>query len=450
MTHYIYTSTYLYKKNTSLTILLPPVVLSLFYLSSKYLSRYIQSAMASIQSSDTNLQAEALNIVEQIYRDYQKRADAGSNGRYISTLSLDSAMQDRINELQVRAGSVSENSLIFVAILAVSSTYMEQLHTCPSRLWSKLVDVLVENKSSIEFYARSRGVVWLQAVRKLIGSLYTENNRPPAALRLLSDQALATVPPPNGISDQLLHQNLDGNGPDTFYLTQEGTIVPMQAQTNNPLQLPARMVDIKDSIYIPQYFQKSPPPSGWPWPSWPQHPQQCKELAFGTFRRTLCKSCGQTFSPQNEWEKLDVGCQCRNWCVDALVQIVQYPAYPGAPNVVNRGARALQVFEANTIIGEYVGIFIPCNSDAASKYVDDTYNFTLNDISDDKEMALLSARLYGNWTRFINHSNDPDVRNIRYDQVQVMNRSRIVIRTTRKIEFGEEIVGDYGPNYGLS
>lgn len=398
-------------------------------------------------SPNINLQSEATKILEQIFRDYQKKAEqfeANPGGRHVSTLPWDSVMRTRTDQICARDGAVTETSLIFAAILAISETYMEQLRFCPDILWPELVRMLVDNKSSIEFFARSRGVTWLSTVRDFISTIYLQTPYPPAARRLCSDQALGTFPDPNGISDQRLHQHY----PDTHYLSQTGMIVPMQAPTYNSLQRSGRqVVDINECIYRPDIFESTTKPQGWPWVRWPQHPQQLKvRAAGGIMRRIRCQVCDNRFSEEADWDYPTVGCQCHGWCEKSLVQVVQYPAFPSAPSVVNRGVRALQVFKANTIIGEYTGEFIPLEDTKGTVHQDDVYLFSFTSLADE-EMGAISARRFGNWTRYINHSDVVAAQNVGFKQVQIMNKSRMVVTTSRRIEFGEEILGHYGSTY---
>ncbi len=59
-------------------------------------------------------------------------------------------------------------------------------------------------------------------------------------------------------------------------------------------------------------------------------------------------------------------------------------------------------------------------------------------------LAAISAKRYGNWTRFINHSCEAGTR---FSVVRVGDRWRSVVRATRDVEVFEEVTVDYGEGY---
>jgi len=419
-------------------------------------SSYNQSTMSSTRLTrsgrNIDIRAEAIKVLEQIYRDYQSRFDEFKAGTYsyVSQSSWNGVMRNRCNDISSRLGDAEPYSLIFIGILARSETFIQQLHFCPDILWPALSQLLLQNKSSIEFYARSRGVDWLEAARDLIEIVYAHDHLPPAAEILLSGKFPAHFQVPLGIDDQVLHQNLYDYGPDTYYLAKDDTIKPMIAPTFVEEQPEGeQMIDIKECNYRPEDFS-IPRSESWPWRVYPQHPQQCKykesrKKDADHFMR--CNTCGHRFSRPEDWGNPDLGCQCHDWCVDALVQVVEYDPYPDEPDMVNRGVRALQTFEKDLIIGEYTGELVPHN-ELTGRHWDVTYPFSLFDAEKTRtEIALVSARRCGNWTRFINHQFNPSKQNICFAQLLVKNRVRIIVRTLRRIEFGEEIFGYYGPDY---
>lgn len=59
-------------------------------------------------------------------------------------------------------------------------------------------------------------------------------------------------------------------------------------------------------------------------------------------------------------------------------------------------------------------------------------------------MALISAKRYGNWTRFINHSCDSStVFRLR----TIGGRERVMVEAVRDIDVFEEVSVDYGAKY---
>ena len=57
---------------------------------------------------------------------------------------------------------------------------------------------------------------------------------------------------------------------------------------------------------------------------------------------------------------------------------------------------------------------------------------------------VCDSALAGNWTRYINHSCDP---NTEFVTVNIGMRTTPLIKTTRNIEFGEDITVNYGPDF---
>lgn len=91
----------------------------------------------------------------------------------------------------------------------------------------------------------------------------------------------------------------------------------------------------------------------------------------------------------------------------------------------------------NELLDEYFGELIPPRMAAARN--DDDYSFQIRNV------ASSSARDYGNWTRFVNHS-------CRDYNVQAVNavlggRKTITFEALRNIEEGEELFIDYGTQY---
>lgn len=398
--------------------------------------------------SGGSLHVLAEHLLEEIYRDYHAKHlvfIVSPERSVVLRLRWRKAMRKRINNLCTGMPGLHRDNLVFVAILSISETFMEALIYSADDLWSAVIELLRENRSNIEFFARSRGVPWLRAVRELIPRIH---RNPERILSAFDDNVVARQATPNSISDEVLHRDLVNHGANTFYLSMTGTIIPIQAPSFNDTQPSGlQVIDIDECIYDRNLFSQYSRTVDWPWQIWPRHPQLCEapDVDSGRRERLHCNTCGNLFT--EEWDNPDIGCQCHDWCVDALVQIVEYPPFPDQPDAVNRGVRALQSFDALTIIGEYTGMLVPAIYDPDSEICDNIYLFALAESRRRDTIACISARLYGNWTRFINHANDESKRNIEFVFIYTMNRLRVVVTTTRKIEFGEEILGDYGDSY---
>jgi hypothetical protein len=143
------------------------------------------------------------------------------------------------------------------------------------------------------------------------------------------------------------------------------------------------------------------------------------------------------------------------------------------------GVRALQTFSKGVHIGEYIGEVYPTIYDAdniplSSRYGGDegnSYMFSMrirqqSDYLDKtqtkrtlktanksqggaanstpREYYTLDAAVFGNWTRYINHSCVP---NTCYIHVNIGQRETLVIQALRDIAYGEELTVSYGPDY---
>lgn len=400
---------------------------------------------------DTNLLAQYL--LEEIYRDYHSKHFVfivAPERSLVPEVRWRNEMRARINHLFREITCPERDKLPFMAILTVSPAFMEALMHGTDDLWALVAGLLAANQSSIEFYARSRGVSWLRAVREFIPKAA---KNPEVLLRAFNDSIVEDYPPPNSISDEVLHRNLNDHGPDTFYLSMAGAIVPIEAPSYNDAQLTGlQIIDITECTYDPSIFSQYSRTPDWPWLTWPRHPQTCDvpDIDDDELEEPArCVRCEKLFSGEEDWHNDDIGCQCHDLFMlrDALIQIVEYPPFPDEPNIVNRGVRALQAFDVDTMIGEYTGVLMPNVYDPDSEICDKTYLFGLYDQTRGNYIADISARMYGNWTRFINHTDDEAKQNVRFRHEYILNRLRVVVVTIQKIEFGDEILGHYGRNY---
>ncbi|KFY85980.1 hypothetical protein V500_07975 [Pseudogymnoascus sp. VKM F-4518 (FW-2643)] len=410
----------------------------------------IMPALEEFSGGNTSLLAQYL--LEEIYVDYHVKHFlfiAAPERRLVPTVRWSKAMRTRINNLLDGVSGLQRDNLVFVAILSISPAFMDALMYSTDDVWAIFTGLLRENKSSIEFFARSRGLPWLQAVRELIPG--THHRDPERFLSIFNDNVVAHYPTPNSISDEVLHRNLNDYGPDTFYLSLTGTIVPILAPSYNDAQRSdLQVIDIKDCIYDHTLFSQYRRTWEWPWEIWPRHPQLCKlrDVEDARGGPIFCQKCGHLFTGEEGWHDADIGCQCHDWCANALIQIVEYPPFPQEPGVVNRGVRALQSFDVLTAIGEYTGLLVPNGPyDPNSAICDNTYLFTLIEPGRTDNIAYISARLHGNWTRFINHTDDKAKQNVEFSHIRIMNRLRIVVVVIKKIDFGDQILGHYGDTY---
>ncbi|KFY22942.1 hypothetical protein V493_06210 [Pseudogymnoascus sp. VKM F-4281 (FW-2241)] len=404
-------------------------------------------------TEDTSVLAQYL--LEEIYQDYHAKRlvfMAAPERRLVPTMRWRKAMLTRANNIFDALPGLQREKIIFLAILSVSAAFMEAIIYSTDNLWVLMVEHLTASKSSIEFFARSRGLPWLRAVRELIPRFRRRD--PEVLMSAFSDHTLEIYSPPNFISDEDLHRNLNNHGPNTFYLSMTGAIIPIEAPSFNGAQpLGLQVIDIEECIYDHTLFSRYSRTPDWPWQTWPRHPQVCAapDIDDETHDQPRCGRCGRDFSTEEEWHNADAGCQCHDLfeCRDILIQIVEYPPFPDQPDVVNRGVRALQTFGVQTILGEYTGFLVPNTThDPESEFCDNVYLFALS--GHRRTLASITSRLYGNWTRFINHTDDEDKQNVKFVHTLIMNRVRVLVKTTKEITVGEEILGHYGDGYFTS
>lgn len=405
--------------------------------------------------SDGTTSGLAQHLLEEIYRDYHSRRFTfvvAPERRLVPMVRWYKDMRVRINILFSALPGIQRDKIVFVAILSMSPAFIEAVTYGVDELWTLLVGHLTANKSSIEFFARSRGVPWLRVVRELIPLLFRRN--PEVLLSTFTDHIVGFYPTPNSIGDEDLHRDLNAYGPNTYYLSMTGAIVPILAPSYNDSQpSDLQVIDIEECTYDPALFLQYDRTLDWPWQTWPRHPQICKAPDIdGVYHEPpRCDKCNNLFSGEEEWHNPFTGCQCHDImqaCKDAMIQIVEFPPFPNQPDDVNRGVRALMSFAPKILLGEYTGVLLPNVSyDPHSETCDNTYLFGLYEKTHGHHVAAISARLCGNWTRFINHTDDEDKQNVDFITVQIQNKLRVMVVTSKEINRGEEILGHYGDGY---
>ncbi|RDB30047.1 Histone-lysine N-methyltransferase, H3 lysine-9 specific, partial [Hypsizygus marmoreus] len=116
------------------------------------------------------------------------------------------------------------------------------------------------------------------------------------------------------------------------------------------------------------------------------------------------------------------------------------------------GARAPVDIEKGKVLGIYTGLLI--RRDAAEAQPDDerSYCFDLDGREDPEhptpdEVYSVDSRVYGNWTRFINHSCSPNLRIylVVYDTIPEMNMPYLAFVATEDITARTEFTFDYDP-----
>ncbi|RHZ63893.1 SET domain protein [Aspergillus thermomutatus] len=129
-------------------------------------------------------------------------------------------------------------------------------------------------------------------------------------------------------------------------------------------------------------------------------------------------------------------CNCRlstPTLATCLVELVDYP-----PRGI--GVRALGRFKKGDILDEYVGELRPVG------YQEDPVYALLHEskMVEGEPLALISAKRYGNWTRFLNHSCKPSTA---FLKMTVGRKTIVAVQALRDIDMFEEITIDYGKGY---
>ncbi|KIW17352.1 hypothetical protein PV08_04544 [Exophiala spinifera] len=137
---------------------------------------------------------------------------------------------------------------------------------------------------------------------------------------------------------------------------------------------------------------------------------------------------------------------------DALVELFD-------TEKLGTGVRALQALRKGAMLGEYIGEIYPLRD--VSRYRTEMYVFGMEvgqrrqtkrrkgagqngDAGGGPVNLIVDPAIYGNWTRYINHSCEP---NAAYTFATIGQRQVILIQALRDINFGEEVTSDYGEGY---
>lgn len=124
------------------------------------------------------------------------------------------------------------------------------------------------------------------------------------------------------------------------------------------------------------------------------------------------------------------------------------------------GVRALENMKRGTFVGVYSGEIVSARD--SCKRADDTYLFNLasshiysqqqsdGQIERDNQQFVCDAKFYGNFTRFINHSCEPNVIGIRsFTTHQDARMPYIAFFTNQHVKANCELTLNYGDNYWL-
>lgn len=89
----------------------------------------------------------------------------------------------------------------------------------------------------------------------------------------------------------------------------------------------------------------------------------------------------------------------------------------------------------DTWLGEYLGELVP-----VPRYYDPNDRY----MTEVEETALIGTRQFGNWTRFVNHHCNP---NVRITQEMYGGRKCMLLRASTDIEVGDQLYVNFGSSY---
>lgn len=286
--------------------------------------------------------------------------------------------------LASRHASLALNhGFMMLSILATSAAYREAARTLDDATWDTFGMCIGANFSSLEYFAKIRGLDWLAALKRI------------PQFRQIQPYVKQRFP------------GLQANHPHTY-------IVPTH---NGPLQRPTcrgkDQVPVQSNQYSARSFRRHERPQGWASnKSYPSDP---------TFiPKVLCELCKK------------YKCACDPLDCDVVVKpLVEITNYGEKGN----GIRVLQPIKKGDIVEEYVGEI---------KHIrdmdDNVYSFSL-DYEGNTSSAYIDAQFRGNWTRFINHSCEASAK---FELKIIGQRIRVMIVATKDVNTFDELTIDYG------
>jgi len=293
------------------------------------------------------------------------------------------------------ASFVADDSWLLLIILSHSTIFRHAALTLYPKSWDLFTACLKQNAVSLEVFAKVRGLKTQYSVQRIT------NNVPSAMqlnMRRIQGRILRTKP--GSVHGYVVAESMELVRHPTF----EGYT----------------QIDINSNIYKPEYYEAMKPrhwPKGKAWPSDPT----LRIRGEGT-----CGSCGN--------EKM---CHCDPIsCPEVSNPLVEIRDFGHK----GRGIRTLQRHRRGDLLAEYVGLIKPLDYDD-----DPVYGFIFTPYGKpDDDLGTISAKKFGNWTRFINHSCRPSTR---FKEIVIGNRIRNMVVTLRDIDIFEELTINYGKDY---
>lgn len=242
------------------------------------------------------------------------------------------------------AAFAAEHGWMMLSIFANSAAFREAARTLDDLLWISFNVSVSQNKNSIEYFAKIRGLNWTLALTRkqdYLGSITDLREEYP---EIQPDHPHSHIVPHNSTSIR-------------------------KPQYKGKTQINITTNRFRASEFGSYRRSKNPP----------RDP---------TIQRGLqCVVCGS------------ISCHCEpSSCEGVLrphVELVQSGKNLGV------GIRVLQPIRKNQLLAEYVGEIVP--EDCC---VDDIYSIAFTPHNGAPSTATITSQEYGNWTRFVNHSCD--------------------------------------------
>ena len=295
------------------------------------------------------------------------------------------------------SGLEARHHFKLLCILAHSVTFQDTIFGDDTESWNALFASVSENAVSIMVFAEGRSLIW-----------WTELTYLNSVFKFIL---------PSSLIESTSHLPRDQIHPHEWVVTDKLEDIWSPAFDGK------KQVHIHNNIYKAKAFLNSRRPPFWPVNRpYPEDPTQVRGLSF-----LPCITCESHMS-----------CECSFFTSQdiwhPLVELREY----GHRGV---GIRALERIPKRAILNEYVGEILP------EDYADDPVyglDISLPGYRNNEVVATISAKQYGNWTRFINHSCDSSTQ---FRTVTMGGRHRTVVQTVREIEIFEELTIDYGDAY---
>lgn len=283
-----------------------------------------------------------------------------------------------------------------LSVLSCSYTFRNLIQILYSHRWDELAACIRDNAVSLEVFAEARGLDIHGPINRVADFLPSQS--------MHGEEKMIAIEP---------------NSPLSYVVAQTHEEVHVKTDYEGIPQ-----VSINENIYSPTHWDNIVKPEYWPTGK--------HYLSDPTLRMPNKKSACQV-------------CSCRQICAcgPLIHPLVRRPLVElhNDGSSCGTGVRALQYIAKDSILAEYVGVLQPPN------YPDDEVygmSFTPYNGKLHHEIATISAKKYGNWTRFMNHSCKYS---IAFEEMLIGEKVRIMAVAKRDIQWGEEITVFYGKEY---